>query len=304
MRSPFITRFAPSPTGRLHLGHAFSAIVAAELARRTGGRWLLRIEDIDASRCRPELEEAIHADLAWLGLTPDGVMVQSARMPAYKTALDDLREKGLLYPCFCTRADIARAAAAPHAGETLPYPGTCRGRPIDETELAARPHGWRLDLAATGLAVEQQWLDVAQDMQQGRADAAGDPVLARKDAPVSYHLACVLDDAAQGVTVVTRGADLIDATPLQRLLQTLLGLPAPAYAHHPLLTDANGRRLAKRDDAASVAAMREAGMDARALHMRLLAQAEEFLLAVTDVKPDTDRMTGARPPSLPGGSRK
>lgn len=304
MGLPFVTRFAPSPTGRLHPGHAFSAIVGAELARRSGGRWLLRIEDIDSTRCRAELADIIHADLSWLGLRPAGIMVQSSRIGIYAAVLDGLCERGLLYPCFCTRTDIARAAAAPHAGESLPYPGTCRGRPISSAELRARPHGWRLDLAATGLPMDQKWLDLAAGAQAGRADAGGDPVLARKDAPVSYHLACVLDDAAQGITVVTRGADLIGATPLQRLLQTLLGLPGPAYAHHPLLHDADGRRMAKRNDAASLAALRDQGMDAGALYMRLLARAEEFLLAVGDVKPDTGPMAGARPPVLSGGKRK
>lgn len=252
-----ITRFAPSPTGRLHLGHAFAAVIAD-----TAGRLLLRIEDIDEGRCRPEYAAAIQEDLAWLGLEPAGVLVQSTRAAAHRDAIDGLARRGLLYPCTCTRADIAQAAQAPHAGETVPYPGTCRGRPPPP---AGTPFALRLDLAATGLPRVQGWVDIAAGPKEGRADLAGDPVLARKDGAPAYHLACVLDDAHQGVGLVTRGHDLEPATPLQRLLQQLLGLPAPAYLHHRLLLAADGRRLAKRDRAATLEALRISGADGRAL---------------------------------------
>lgn len=252
-----ITRFAPSPTGLLHLGHAFAAVIAV-----CRGRMMLRIEDIDAGRCRKEYVDAIHQDLAWLGIAPEGVLLQSARAAAHRAAIDVLSARGLLYACTCTRADIALAAQAPHAGETMAYPGTCRG---ELPPLAGTPHAIRLDLAATGLPLEQHWVDVVRGPRSGRADLAGDPVLARKDGAPAYHLACVLDDAYQRVTLVTRGHDLEAATPLQRLLQTLLGLPEPAYLHHRLLLAADGRRLAKRDSAATLQGLRASGMDGQAL---------------------------------------
>ncbi len=248
-----ITRFAPSPTGLLHLGHALAAVVAA-----SWGRMQLRIEDIDEGRCRPEYVEAIHQDLAWLGLATDGVLLQSSRQAAHRAALDALAARGLLYACTCTRADIALAAQAPHAGETMAYPGTCRGKPPPPP---GTPFALRLDLAATGLPLEQHWVDVLRGPRSGRADVAGDPVLARKDGAPAYHLACVLDDSHQGVTLVTRGHDLEAATPLQRLLQQLLGLPEPAYLHHRLLLADDGRRLAKRDSAATLQSLRTSGMD-------------------------------------------
>ncbi|MFQ3596667.1 MAG: tRNA glutamyl-Q(34) synthetase GluQRS [Sphingomonadaceae bacterium] len=266
-----VTRFAPSPTGLLHLGHAFSAALGERLARSTGGQWRLRIDDLDSARCRPAFIDSLHADLAWLGLRPDGpVLVQSERLQAYRAALGQLTGRGLLYACTCTRADIAAAIAAPHPGETLPYPGTCRGRapPADGTAFA-----WRLDLAATGLPMRQQWQDVAAGPQEGRADRAGDPVLMRKDGAPAYHLACVIDDAAQGVSLVVRGRDLVESTPLQRLLQQLLGLPAPRYLHHRLLLAADGRRLAKRDRAETLASLRAAGGNGPALAARLWALA-------------------------------
>lgn len=262
MDTPVVTRFAPSPTGLLHLGHAYSALVG----RALGERWLLRIEDIDRGRCRAEFVGAIHADLAWLGLEPDGMLVQSSRLADHAAAVEALRRRRLLYPCTCSRADIGRAAAAPHAGETVRYPGTCRGRRDPPAGGAA--YAWRLDLAATGLPMEQEWAEGGLT-RTGRADLAGDPVLARKDIPTSYHLACVLDDAHQGVTLVTRGADLRAATDLHRLLQGLFGWPAPAYAHHALLCGPDGRRLAKRDGAASLRALRAAGR--RPAEVRALA---------------------------------
>jgi glutamyl-Q tRNA(Asp) synthetase len=306
-----VTRFAPSPTGRLHLGHAFSAIRAHDLARARGGRFLLRIEDIDGARSRPEHVAAILADLEWLGLAWDGeVTFQSGRLGRYQAALDALKAEGLAYPCFCTRADIAReieaAGAAPHGPDGPAYPGTCRA--LSDADRAARmiePHAWRLDmkralaslqpvtpdvfrgLPAT-LAMARQktrndgfaeprmqeqarhggalaWFDELAGAQVADPAPFGDVVLARKDAPSSYHLAVTVDDAAQGVTHVVRGADLFAATHIHRLLQALLGLPTPAYRHHPLLTDAAGNRLAKRTGAPSLETLRLGGMDGRAL---------------------------------------
>jgi glutamyl-Q tRNA(Asp) synthetase len=263
------TRFAPSPTGLLHLGHAHAALAAWNAARRAGGRFLLRIEDIDGTRCRPEFTEAIAADLAWLGLRWDGpVRVQSRHMPEYRAALDRLAARGLLYPCFCTRAEIARevaaAGAAPHGPEGPPYPGTCRrlAPSLRAARLAAgEPHALRLDMAAA-LAFAPPGLSY-EEAGEGRlrCDPApfGDVVLARKEVPASYHLCVTHDDALQGVTLVTRGEDLRPATHLHRLLQALMGWPEPRYAHHPLLADAAGRRLAKRDGAPSLRALREAG---------------------------------------------
>ena len=264
-----VTRFAPSPTGFLHLGHAHSALFGHALARRAGGRFLLRIEDIDAGRCRPEYAAAIEEDLAWLGLDWERpVRRQSAHMAEYRAALDRLEAHGLLYPCFCTRADIAREVAAaghaPHGPEGPPYPGTCRRLPRAEREARlgrGEPHALRLDMAA---ALAQAPADLSfEESDEGRlpADPApfGDVVLARKDVPASYHLCVCHDDALQGVTAVTRGADLKPATALHRLLQTLFGWPEPRYAHHPMLADAVGRRLAKRDGAPSIRSLRDAG---------------------------------------------
>jgi len=271
-----ITRFAPSPTGYLHLGHGFSAVMGWAAARATGGQWLLRIEDMDEGRVRPEYARAIHSDLVWLGLQPDRpFIVQSAQRPRHLAVLEKLKRRGLVYSCTCTRADIARAASAPHAGETVAYPGTCRGRTDADPAV---PHALRLDLAATGLSLDQPWRDLAAGVKSGRADLGGDPVLARKDGAIAYHLACVLDDAAQGVTLVVRGEDLAEATPLQRLLQQLLRLPEPDYLHHPLLLDSMGRRLAKRDAAAALAARRAAGEDGAALRKSLLRQSAPLLM--------------------------
>ena len=264
-----VTRFAPSPTGFLHLGHAHSALRGWRAARAAGGRFLLRIEDIDPTRCRPDYRAAIAEDLAWLGLDWDGpVRVQSAHLPDYAATLDRLAARGLLYPCFCTRAEIAREIAAsghaPHGPDGPVYPGTCRR--LSPGERAARlaagvPHALRLDMAAA--------LDAAggppdyEELGAGRVacDPArfGDVVLARKDAPASYHLCVTHDDALQGVTLVTRGEDLRAATDIHRLLQALLGWPAPRYAHHPLLLGPDGKRLAKRDGAPALRALRAAG---------------------------------------------
>ena len=264
-----VTRFAPSPTGFLHLGHAHAALFAHGLAERAGGRFLLRIEDIDSGRCRPEFIDAIEEDLAWLGLRWERpVRRQSGHLAEYRTALDALGAHRLLYPCFCTRADIAREIAAaghaPHGPDGPPYPGTCRRLP--PAERAARlargePHAFRLDMAAAQAAVPSGL--AFEEIGEGRVEADpapfGDVVLARKDAPASYHLCVSHDDAVQGVTVVTRGSDLRPATAVHRLLQSVLGWPAPLYAHHGLLTDAAGRRLAKRDGAPSLRSLRAAG---------------------------------------------
>ncbi len=258
-----VTRFAPSPTGRLHLGHAMSAVLAHELARRAGGRFLLRIEDIDLARCREEHVAGISADLEWLGLDWDGAVVrQSSRLHLYAVALDRLKAQALVYPCFCTRAEIAASASAPHGSDAPIYPGTCRA--IHDPDLT-RPHCWRLDMArAVALAGPLSWSDNGTTIAADPA-AQGDVVLARKDAPSSYHLAVTVDDADQGVTDIVRGVDLFAATHVHRLLQALLGLPTPRYHHHPLLTDERGERLAKRTGAPSLTAMREAGEDGLAL---------------------------------------
>ena len=263
-----VTRFAPSPTGRLHLGHAYSAILAHDFARTHDGRFLLRIEDIDGTRSRPEHVATIRDDLAWLGLEWDGDVVhQSQRLPAYAAALDRLREVGLLYRCYCTRAEIAAASlSAPHGAEPL-YPGTCRNRRGDP----GQPHCWRLDMAAAvARAGPLTWTDHGQEIPADPL-AAGDVVLARKDAPASYHLAVTIDDAWQGITDVVRGRDLFDATHVHRLLQALLGLPTPHYHHHDLLTGPDGNRLAKRHGAPTLAALREAGTDGRTIAAELRA---------------------------------
>lgn len=267
--SEIVTRFAPSPTGALHLGHAYSAIRAHDLARAAGGRFLLRIEDIDPGRSREAHVTGILEDLAWLGLGWDGAVVrQSGRLPLYAEALDRLKAQGLVYPCFCTRAEIAASATAPHGDGGPLYPGTCR-RLDPETRarrMANEPHAWRIAMAeAVTRAGPLAWRDATAGIVAADPLAQGDVVLARKDAPVSYHLAVTVDDAAQGVTDVVRGVDLFAATHVHRLLQALLGLPTPAYHHHPLLHDREGRRLAKRDGARSLADLRAGGMDGRAL---------------------------------------
>ena len=261
------TRFAPSPTGRLHLGHAYSAV----LGRVAGGTWRLRMEDLDQGRSRPEFVEGIMEDLAWLGLEHDGeVLVQSRRTQAYDAALGRLRRAGLVYACFCTRADIAAALAAPHGDAPSAYPGTCRGLPDDPGRRAAAPHSWRLDsaraIASVGLPCWKEADGATFASEERQID---DVILARKDAPAAYHLACIIDDAASGVDLVVRGVDLRPSTPVQRLLQRLLELPEPAYLHHRLVTHADGRRLAKRDLSPTLAAMREAGADGRELAEKL-----------------------------------
>ena len=258
-----VSRFAPSPTGYLHIGHAFSALFAWRHAREAGGRFLLRLEDIDPSRCRPEYAAAILDDLAWLGLDWDGeVRVQSQHLPNYRAALDQLAARNLLYPCFCTRADIQQSAAAPHTPDGAPlYPGTCRALSADERAAriaAGVPYAQRLDMqrALDCVSTPLSFEEAGEGRLPCDPGRFGDVVLARKDAPASYHLCVTHDDALQGVTLVTRGADLKPATDLHRLLQALMGWPAPRYAHHRLLTDGSGRRLAKRDRAATVRDLR------------------------------------------------
>ncbi len=273
------TRFAPSPTGLLHLGHAFSAITAWRRARRTQGRFLLRLEDIDIARCRPEFADAIRQDLLWLGLDWDGpARVQSLHMDAYRAVLAALRADGLLYPCFCSRADILRevkqSGSAPHVAPdgAWRYPGTCRG--LDAGLRRARldaglPHAWRLDMQAalarlggTALRYEDVDAPAADRWRTCRPERFGDVVLARRDLPASYHLCVSHDDWCQQVDLVVRGEDLRPATDLHRLLQALLGWTAPAYSHHDLLRGSDGRRLAKRDHAATIRGFRERGASA------------------------------------------
>lgn len=266
------TRFAPSPTGLLHLGSAYAALVAWRRARDAGGRFLLRIENIDQTRCRPEYIAAIEEDLRWLGLDWDGpVRRQSEHFPEYRLALDRLDGMGLLYRCTCTRADIAAAASAPHGPDGPIYPGTCRARHDIDPAL---PHALRLDIAAAlAMTGPLTWFEEGEGRFPCDPAAFGDPVLARKDTPSSYHLCVSHDDALQGVTLVTRGVDLRPATSLHRLLQALLGWPEPAYAHHALIRAPGGARLAKRDGAASVRGLREAGLSAGDLLARLAVMA-------------------------------
>ncbi|WP_428378099.1 tRNA glutamyl-Q(34) synthetase GluQRS [Lichenicoccus sp.] len=275
---PLTTRFAPSPTGLLHLGHAASALAGWHAARAAGGRFVLRLEDIDPQRCRPDHAQAILVDLAWLGLDWDGaVRVQSAHLAEYRAVLDVLRRRGLLYECFCSRADIAReakaAASAPHCtpDEAPLYAGTCRGLAPGRRRqriAAGEPYMLRLDMRAAldSLADADRQLQ-AQDAATGlhwrcRPERFGDVVLARRDVPASYHLCVTHDDWRQGVTLVVRGEDLRPATDVHRLLQALMGWTPPAWLHHHLLRDRHGRRLAKRDGARTLRAMRADGMTA------------------------------------------
>ena len=275
-----VTRFAPSPTGLLHLGHAFAAIAA----RQAGDRFLLRIEDLDTLRCREEFVTAIFDDLSWLGLRwEEPVMRQSQRATAYRAALEKLDRAGLVYPCFCTRkeiaTEIAHAVEAPSGPDGPIYPGTCRG--LSQEERAERfakglPHALRLD------AVKAADLVGPLDFQeQGHGPSGehgqisvqpllfGDVVLARKDLPAAYHLAVVVDDAQQGVTLVTRGNDLFAASHVQRLLQALLGLSSPSYAHHRLILDVSGRKYSKRDQSLTLRALRESGETPDRIRARL-----------------------------------
>lgn len=261
------TRFAPSPTGLLHVGNAYSALRCQQWADRHHGELLLRIEDIDTGRCRPEYAEAILDDLSWLGLTWRGsVRRQSEHMQDYAEALGQLRDMGVIYPCFCTRSDIRREiermASAPHAGEQDHYPGTCRSLAAERQRerMWRESHAWRLDaekaLAITG--PELVWQD-GHGLHHP-VHVGSDVVIGRKDIGFSYHLAAVVDDALQGITHVIRGQDLAESTGIHRLLQALLNLPSPVYIHHELLLDAQGKRLAKRDRATTLRGLRQAGV--------------------------------------------
>ncbi|MBV7393385.1 tRNA glutamyl-Q(34) synthetase GluQRS [Mameliella sediminis] len=277
----FTTRFAPSPTGPLHLGHAYSALLAHDMTRQANGRFLLRIEDIDHTRSRPAWEQQIYDDLTWLGVTWDAPpMRQSDRQAAYREGLHDLWARGLLYACTCTRRDIAAAVSAPqegaepmHGPDGLIYPGTCRHRYPRNTAQPPEGTALRLDMEAalaslngaslryceTGPAGTRPGQTIAPPARHMTLNI-GDIVLSRKDFLGSYHLSVVLDDAAQGITDVIRGQDLADATAIHVLLQALLGLPTPTYLHHRLIRDETGRRLAKRDDARSIATYRAEGL--------------------------------------------
>ena len=281
MDAPFVTRFAPSPTGFLHRGHAFSALTAFEAARVAGGRFLLRIEDIDRTRCRPEYEAAVHEDLAWLGLaweTP--VRRQSEHMADYGRALRDLAERGLLYRCFRTRREIAEEIErAPHGAMEV-----FRGQPLAPQDEARRlqagdAYAWRLSLEAAertlGGFAQLNFIEEGEGPNgehgevPARPELGGDVVLARKDVGVAYHLAVVVDDALQGVSHVIRGQDLFEAAHVQRLLQALLALPTPIYRHHPLLTGPDGRRFAKRDRAQTLRDLRAQGVSAAELRREM-----------------------------------
>jgi glutamyl-Q tRNA(Asp) synthetase len=286
-----VFRFAPSPNGYLHLGHALSALINAEAARRCGGRLILRVEDIDPARCRPEYEAAIREDLAWLGLAWEApVRRQSEHLDLYRRHLEALRRRGLLYPCFCSRRALAQAVEARESlsGEAWPrdpdgaaiYPGTCGDLAAEEAArriAAGEPHAWRLRTArASAICGALSWrehgeADPASPWQAVPTDplAFGDVILDRRDAPASYHLAVVVDDAEQGVTRVVRGADLREATAIHRLLQRLLGLAEPGYHHHRLVLDADGRKLSKSIASTSLRALRASGLTPRDIRERI-----------------------------------
>ncbi len=279
-----VFRFAPSPNGYLHLGHGFSALLNHEMALATGGKLLLRIEDIDLERCRPEFEQAIYEDLAWLGLKwQQPVRRQSEHFDAYREALASLEKRGLVYPCFCSRADVVAATSEradwPRDPDDLPlYPGTCRHLAPAERRRrldAGQPAAWRLDMARALEDVRQpiDWREYGGGSEPRLATAQpalwGDTILSRKDVPASYHIAVVVDDALQGVTDVVRGEDLFMATGLHRLLQILLDLPAPDYHHHELLRDAAGRKLSKSLRAKSLRTLRQEGLTPAKLKTQL-----------------------------------
>ena len=279
----FATRFAPSPTGRLHKGHAFSTLTAWTAAREAGGRFILRIEDIDPTRCKPEFEAAILEDLTWLGLdweTP--VRRQSEHLADYAAVIESLKARGLLYRCFRTRKEILDAIGdAPHGPAEAVRPGP--HPPEDEARLLAegRPYAWRLSLDCAREALGDAAWNALSFIEEGagpdgetgliraRPETAGDVVLARKDAGTAYHLAVAHDDALQGITHVVRGLDLFEATHIQRLIQTLMGWPAPVYRHHRLLTGPDGRRYAKRDQSVTLAELRASGLTPEALRAEL-----------------------------------
>ena len=274
------TRFAPSPTGRLHLGHVLAAITAHDLARAQGGEFLLRFEDIDSTRVREGFYTAIKDDLNWLGLQWDGTPLrQSDRLEAYESSLSALRNAGVIYPCFCTRKEIieesARMTHAPHGPEGPLYPGKCRAlsQSVRSANLdAGSPFSWRLDsVAAARITGPLAFRDLRHGTIQVAPDLLGDVVLARKDIGISYHLAVVADDAFQEISHVTRGEDLLASTHVHRILQCLLGFPEPVYLHHPLVLDETGKRLAKRHDSLSLATLRKQGRSPREVREMALA---------------------------------
>ncbi len=284
MQSGPVLRFAPSPNGRLHLGHAFSALFTARAAAATGGTFLLRIEDIDPARSKPEFEAAIKEDLAWLGVVwPEPVLRQSARMQAYAEAAQRLKTRGLLYPCFCSRRAIADAARSTDPDGAPLYAGTCRSRPANEAARRieqGEPTQWRLKMdtaaaeagpivivEAPARGIDAIWSEAK--MRWARPSRWGDAVLIRKDVPASYHLSVTVDDAAQGVTHVTRGADLFAATDLHALLQRLLGFSSPRYCHHRLLRDDEGAKLAKSKGSPSLKCLRESSWSAEDIKREL-----------------------------------
>lgn len=286
MADPETTRFAPSPTGELHLGHAYAALIAHQAARDTGGRFLVRMENLDQGRCEGRFEAAIVEDLTWLGLDwHEPIRRQSDCMGAYRAALDVLAATGIVYPCFCTRGDIAREiaamAGAPQGPDGPIYPGTCRALTTAQRQrqlASGVGHALRLDVAgaithlgAPALHLEEVGRGPAGETGQVAVQPAllGDIVLGRKDTGASYHLAVVVDDAHQGITLVTRGEDLFGATHVQRLLQQLLGLPVPRYRHHALIRDAQGRRLAKRDRDQTLTALRTSGVTPKDIRRQL-----------------------------------
>ena len=285
----FVTRFAPSPTGLLHLGHAFSALTAFSAAEKSAGRFLLRIEDIDLTRCKPCFEQSIYDDLTWIGLSWEHpVRRQSDHFEDYKNALQTLRDRNLVYRCFKTRKEIADdIARAPHLSPDGPEGPQYVGEPISVAEEQSRldngePFAWRLSMQAAKKFLGNQFDDLTfleegagPKGETGRVPAVpeifGDAVVARKDLGTSYHLAAVFDDALQGITHIIRGEDLFPATHLHRLLQALLGLPEPIYRHHPIITDENGKRFAKRDRSVTLSAMRENGVRLEEIHSILAA---------------------------------
>jgi glutamyl-Q tRNA(Asp) synthetase len=288
MPDTVVTRFAPSPTGLLHIGHAWSAMFAFDAAVRAGGRFLLRIEDIDFTRCRPEFETALCDDLQWLGLHWESpVRRQSEHLADYVAAAERLKQRELLYPCFCTRKEIQReidaSGGAPHGPDGPVYPGTCRHLSHSEREQRmqrSETFAWRLDLqkSLNQIGRSLSWFDQGKGWQTAAPEGFGDVVLVRRDIGCSYHLAVVHDDAIQGVTRVTRGMDLFEATHIQRVLQELLGLSVPEYHHHALVCDIHGRRMAKRDESESIRSLRERGVKPSEIRSKLERQLSDSTL--------------------------
>ncbi len=279
---PVVTRFAPSPTGLLHKGHAYSALMAYNYAQKHNGTFILRIEDIDTTRCKPEFIDAIYEDLHWLGIRwQSPVRVQSDHMDDYQATLNTLQKLGIAYPCFCTRKDIQKeienAGNAPHGPEGIIYPGICRNLSLNEqsSRIADREaHAWRLNLEKALNTINQEihWYDELHGSQMAHPRELGDIVLSRKDTPTSYHLSVTTDDALQGITHIVRGDDLFHATHIHVVLQKLLGLHQPRYIHHPLLTDKTGKRFAKRDKAETLKSIRASGISAAQLTNEIMDQ--------------------------------